>query len=103
MVRPDRDRLSGTVEVDETYIGGKKPIYRGRGAAGKTLVLVVAQEDGNRIGRIRLQRVHHATANSLCPAAQECVEPGSIVRTDGWAYSGANRPLIPIHFPLESR
>lgn len=89
MVRPGRDRLSGTVEVDETYIGGKKPIYRGRGAAGKTLVLVVAQKDGKRLGRIRLQKVHDATGNSLCPAVQECVEPCSIVRTDGWSgYTG---------------
>ena len=89
MVRPGRDRLSGTVEVDETYIGGKKPVSRGRGAVGKTLVLVAAQEDGNRIGRIRLRKVHNATADSLRPAVQECVEPGSIVRTDGWSgYSG---------------
>ena len=85
MVRPGRDRISGTVEVDETYIGGKKPIYRGRGAAGKTLVLVAAQEDGKRIGRIRIRKVHDATAASLRPAIQECVEHGSIVRTDGWS------------------
>jgi len=97
MVRPGRDRLSGTVEVDETYIGGKKPIYRGRGAAGKTLVLVVAQEDGNRIGRIRLQRVHDATANSLCPAVQECVEPGSIVLTDVWGGYGGLEALGYVH------
>jgi transposase-like protein len=44
MVRPGRDRLGGAVEVDETYIGGSKPGKRGRGAAGKVLVLV-AQED----------------------------------------------------------
>ena len=44
MVRPGRDSLSGTVEVDETYIGGSKPGKRGRGAGGKVLVLVVAQE-----------------------------------------------------------
>lgn len=32
MVRPSRDRLSGTVEVDEVYIGGERPGKRGRGA-----------------------------------------------------------------------
>ena len=54
MIRRGRDRLGGAVEVDETYIGGSKPGKRGRGAAGKVLVLVAAQEDENRIGRIRL-------------------------------------------------
>ena len=42
MVRPGRDRLSGTVEVDEIYIGGVKKGKRGRGADGKALVLVAA-------------------------------------------------------------
>jgi transposase-like protein len=32
MVRPGRERLSGTVEVDETYVGGVK---LGRGAGGQ--------------------------------------------------------------------
>ena len=32
MVRPGREKLSDEVEVDETYIGGKKPGKRGRGA-----------------------------------------------------------------------
>ena len=71
MVRPGRDRLSGIVEVDETYIGGQKPGKRGRGAAGKTLVLVAAQEDSNRIGRIRLRCVVDASAKSLEAAVQE--------------------------------
>ena len=44
MVRPGRDRLSGVVEVDETYVGGQnKPGKHGRGAAGKSLVIVAAQ------------------------------------------------------------
>jgi len=85
MVRPGRDRLSGMVEVDETYIGGQKPGKRGRGAAGKALVLVAAQEDRNRIGRIRLRRVFDASAKSLEAAVQKCVEPGTVVRTDGWS------------------
>jgi transposase-like protein len=85
MVRPGRDRLSGAIEVDETYIGGSKPGKRGRGASGKVLVLVAAQEDGNRIGRIRLCRVSDASAKSLGKAIQEMIVPGSTVRTDDWS------------------
>jgi transposase-like protein len=84
MIRPGRDRLSGTVEVDEIFLGGVKLGKRGRGATGKALVVVAAQEDGNRIGRIRLRRVADASAASLIPALRECVEPGSLIRTDAW-------------------
>ena len=84
MVRPGRDRISGIIEVDEIYIGGKKAGKRGRGAGGKILVVIGAQIDGNRIGRIRLKRVSDASGKSLEGAVQQTVEPGSIVRTDGW-------------------
>jgi transposase-like protein len=84
MVRPGRDRISGIIEVDEIYIGGKKAGKRGRGAEGKVLVVIGAQIDGNRIGRIRLKRVYNASGKSLERAVQQTVEPGSIVRTDGW-------------------
>ncbi len=93
MVRPGRDRITGTVEVDEIYIGGVKKGKRGRGAAGKALVVIAAEEDGRRIGRIRLNRVADASAASLVPAVEASVEKGSVVRTDGW--SG--------YLPLESR
>ena len=90
MVRPGRERLSGTVEVDETYVGGERPGKRGRGAAGKSLVLIAVEDKGEEgIGRIRLRRVRHASANSLIPAVQEAVLPGSMVRTDEWSgYAG---------------
>ena len=85
MVRPGRDRLSGTVEVDETYVGGEKPGKRGRGAAGKALVLIAVEDKGAQgIGRVRLQRVSDASAKSLLPAVAAAVVPGSTVRTDGW-------------------
>lgn len=84
MVRPGRERLSGLVEVDETYIGGERPGKRGRGAAGKTLVVIMAEDKKNHLGRIRLRRVADASARCLTPAVQEGVEPGSVVRTDGW-------------------
>jgi len=89
MVRPGRDRLSGIVEVDETYVRGGKPGKRGRGAAGKALVVIMAQQDGNRIGRVRLCRVPDASGRSLENVIQQCVEQGSEIMTDGWSgYNG---------------
>lgn len=84
MVRPGRDRISGKVEVDETFIGGKRAGKRGRGADGKVLVVIAAQVDGRRIGRIRLKRIPNASGNSLNMAIKETIEPGSTVITDGW-------------------
>ena len=85
MVRRGRDRLAGAVDVDETYLGGERPGKRGRGATGKSLVVIAAQHDGEAIGRIRLVRV--ADAGGLCLewAVQQSVQPGSVVRTDGWS------------------
>lgn len=89
MVRPGRDRLTGEVEIDETYIGGEKSGKRGRGAEGKSLVLIVAQKDAERIGRIRLRRVENASARSLEPAIKEAIEPTTKIYTDDWlGYSG---------------
>jgi transposase-like protein len=89
MVRPGRDRLTGTVEADEAYLGATKPGKRGRGAIGKVLISVIAQVDGRRIGRIRLRRIPDASARSLERAVQAAIEPGSVVRTDGWVgYNG---------------
>lgn len=85
MVRPRRDRLSGTVEVDETYIGAEAAGKRGRGAGGKVLVIVAVEVKDSRIGRIRLRQIPDASARSLGDAVKEAVEPGSVVRTDGWA------------------
>lgn len=89
MVRPGRDRLSGVIEVDEIFIGGERPGKRGRGAKGKTLVVLAVQEAPKGIGRIRMQPVADAAGESLEPAVWEMVEPGSVVRTDGWrGYNG---------------
>jgi transposase-like protein len=89
MVRPGRDRLNGNIEVDEIFIGGVHPGKRGRGAEGKALVLVAAQADGKRIGRIRLKRIADASSASLESALLTMSEPGSQIRTDGWGgYNG---------------
>lgn len=86
MVRPGRDRLSGTVEVDETYVGGFKSGKRGRGASGKALVLIAVEDKGAKgFGRIRLLQIPDASSKSLVAAVKATVVPGSIVRTDGWS------------------
>jgi len=56
MVRPGRDRLSGWVEVDETYLGSREEDASGRGVQHKALIVVAAQADGKGIGRIRMRR-----------------------------------------------
>ena len=84
MVRPSRDRLSGRVEVDETYLGGMEEGKRGRQTERKSLIVIAAQEDGPGIGRIRMKRIPDASAESLIGFVQEAIEPGSTVHTDGW-------------------
>ena len=91
MVRPGRDRLSDIIEVDETYIGGEKPGKPGRGALGKSLVVMAVEIAGNRMSRIRLRRVPDASAESLEEAVLQAVVPGSVIHTDGWkGYSRLN-------------
>ena len=43
MVRPGREMLTGRVEVDETFLGGERSGPRGRGALGKTLVVIAVE------------------------------------------------------------
>jgi len=89
MVRPGRDRLHGTVEVDETYWGGNEEGAVGRFTVIKSVVLVAAEADGEGIGRIRLQRASDASREGLHGFIEHCVEAGSTVRTDGLpAYLG---------------
>lgn len=91
MVRPGRDRLSGLVEADETYVGGREAA-RGRGAEAKSLVAIAVEKKGRQLGRTRLAVVADGTRDELCGFIDACVEPGSTVRTDGWAgYRALNK------------
>ena len=84
MIRPGRERLLGTVEVDESYLGGVEVGVRGRHSETKALIVVAAEEDGKGIGRIRLRHIPDASASSLLPFVQDSIEAGSTVHTDGW-------------------
>jgi len=47
MATADKPMLDGTVEMDETYIGGKSKGKRGRGAANKEIVIGIRKRDGD--------------------------------------------------------
>jgi transposase-like protein len=109
MVRPDREKLSGIVEVDETLIGGARPGKRGRGAENKTLVIIAVEDtsstesQGKGIGRIRLGRIDDASFNSLIEFIKTHVSSGSTIRTDGWL---GYEPLVKAgykHFVADSK
>jgi transposase-like protein len=85
MVRPGRDKLSSLVEINETLIGGEHSGKRGRGAEGKTLVLIAAEDTGAGVGRIRLSTIEDASSAVLTSTIQQMVATGSTIRTDGWS------------------
>lgn len=85
MIRPGRDLLSGTVEVDEVYVGGLSRDNSSRRT--KNCVLVAAEVRGAAIGRIRLERIADATQPNIVKGVHSNVAPGSKLITDGaWAY-----------------
>lgn len=89
MVNPKRVKLSGTIEIDETYLGGETIGKRGRGAENKVLVAIAAELDGKKLGRCRMSIVPDASSSSLHTFIKENVEQGSSLITDGWnGYNG---------------
>lgn len=87
LVRPGREKLSGVVEVDETYVGGVEPGLRGGRAVGKKVLLGIAVEVGEDgdLGRCRMRLLPNASAASLQPFVADHVAHGSRVITDAWS------------------
>jgi transposase-like protein len=86
LVRPGRELLAGTVEVDETYIGGEEPGLRGGRARGKKSLVGIAVEvkEPRGIGRCRMAILPDASAAALHPFVTGHVQPGARVITDAW-------------------
>jgi transposase-like protein len=108
MVAPGRARLAARVEADETLVGGAKPGKPGRGAAGKAVVAGAVEAGrgkgrGRRLGRLRLEAVADASADSLEGFLAANVAPPAAVTTDGWpGYAGLDQAGY-AHAPISLR
>lgn len=81
-------KLRGTVEADETYVGGKRKGKRGRGAAGKTPVVGLVERGGD----VQAKVVSKVTTAQTFSNLARSVERGSTIYTDELAvYNYAKR------------
>lgn len=72
------DPLTGTVEADETYIGGIRRGKRGRGAEGKTPVVGIVE----RQGKVKAVVTSNTKASTVMPLIKANVQAGSTLMTD---------------------
>jgi len=90
LMAEDVNPLCGQVEVDETYIGGKREGKRGRGAGGKAVVMGLVERDGNAVARV----IPDIKARTLLPMIEARVakDNKTIVFTDELrSYSNVQR------------
>jgi len=77
----DKSMMTGTFEMDETYVGGKHHGKRGRGAEGKTAVVGIAQRKGEIVAEV----VDDVKSSTVMPLVRENVAIGSRLMTDEFA------------------
>ena len=89
----------GTVEVDETYVGGPEEGKRGREVETKAIVAVAAEKSGRGVGRIRLRRVKDVSGTACAPSSRVPWCPVLVTPTDGTATPGWRRPATSTRSP----
>jgi len=91
MVRPERPKLEGSVEVDEAFVGGVEEGSHGRGSSNPIVAVAVEVIDDRqererkkaRLGRVRLEVIEDATEVSLTSFVAQNVRHGATIHTDG--------------------
>jgi transposase-like protein len=83
MVRPDRDRLTGLVEIDETFVGGVSVGKPGASTDKVPVQIAVERVSDTRLGRVRFAIADTPGSLDLVQFACDVVAPGSTIRTDG--------------------
>ena len=73
-------KLSGEIELDESYFGGVRKGKRGRGASGKSIVFGLLERDG----RVYTKVVESVSAETLMAHIQAHTRKGSVYYTDAF-------------------
>ena len=96
MAKENNQKLSGEVEIDETFVGGKninrhkdKKVEKCQGRSYKDKAPVFGAIE--RGGKIFARVVPNTQAKTLVPIVKKNVEVGSSVYTDGWSYKGLEK------------
>jgi len=83
MVRPERDQLTGVVELDETFVGGVSVGTDGGGSDKVPVQIAVERISPRKLGRVRFAVADAPGSLSLVEFGCAVIEPGSTIRTDG--------------------
>jgi hypothetical protein len=86
IAREELYTLTGTVQTDEIFIGGKQSLEEKRKyGSSKTPFLMTVSEsgDGKTPRFVKLQELEDITSEYVIPAIELGVEPGSLLKTDG--------------------
>ena len=97
----DRDcgyKLSGLIELDDAYVGGKRTGKRGRGADGKISVIIACESRKKAPGFIAMQAVKSVDKETIKQFTKEYIDPKSVVNTDAFR-ANAGVACIATHVP----
>ena len=77
-------RLSDIIELDDAFVGGKKPGKRGRGAQGKASVLIACENREDKAGFIAMEVIDSVSKKNIEDFAKRRIKAQQTVRTDAY-------------------
>ncbi|MGH8607596.1 MAG: IS1595 family transposase, partial [Gammaproteobacteria bacterium] len=77
-------RLRDWIELDDALVGGKRPGKRGRGAEGKTPVMVACETHGERAGFLAMEVLESVSKAQVAAFAKARLMPEQTVFTDAF-------------------
>ncbi len=78
LMKQDNSILTGIVEIDETYVGGRRKGKRGRGAEGKTIVVGMTEREGAVKARVAKDN----KISKVLPIMRKQIKIGTHVMSD---------------------
>lgn len=105
MLEKEQDApLKGRIEIDDVYLGGKRPGKRGRGASHKRPFVVAVETDENgHPQRMKLTVVDRFSSDEIGNCAKKNIRAGSVVVSDGLPCFRAVKAAGCVHLAITPR